>query len=153
MDTIYFSLLLPLRPTLLHPGFCGTRWTRKCGPLFWPSYGSMGSRSKTRTSGNFWLSKLWHGYRPRKVLFNWSDMLNPYHLVLLCYHHEWYTYSYTHLLPPPVPCVPECVAAGNALLGCQVQKETLGLWEVLPAYLSLLFMLQTLYLGCTPTAT
>ncbi|XP_046891558.1 von Willebrand factor A domain-containing protein 5A-like isoform X2 [Hypomesus transpacificus] len=26
-----------------------------------------------------------------------------------------------------VPCVPECVAAGNALLGCQVQKETLGL--------------------------
>ncbi|XP_067101988.1 von Willebrand factor A domain-containing protein 5A-like isoform X2 [Osmerus mordax] len=26
-----------------------------------------------------------------------------------------------------VPCVPECVAAGNALLGCKVQKETLGL--------------------------
>ncbi|XP_037835743.1 von Willebrand factor A domain-containing protein 5A isoform X2 [Kryptolebias marmoratus] len=25
------------------------------------------------------------------------------------------------------PCVPECVEAGNALLGCSVKKETLGL--------------------------
>lgn len=113
--------------SILHCLFCCIRWSRTCGPPFWLWSGFMVSRWMLRRSGSFWLWRLCPGCELRKVKRKiWS--IDLMFLKVTAYPQS--ADDVFCVFFSAASLVTECVEAGNALLGCNVQKDAVGLWRV-----------------------